>query len=922
MWILLLSLLLPLSANGSGDVLSTFGSPPSFLTPTDGLSDKTVFSICQGRRGFIWFGTLNGLNRYDGHEIKSYHHRTEDTTSLGENCVRAIFEDHRGTLWVGTWGGGVSRYLPEQDRFRSYHTRNSSLNDNFVTSLFEDHARRLWVGTRGGGLYQYRPGQNDFEAANDLQHPFHSVWDMTEDEAGNLWLATDQGLYRYQASRQEFTRFAHQPDDSASLSENILITLLIDHRGLLWIGTENQGLNRFDPQSHRVVRYPTSTGSAPLPGPKVRGLYEDHRGNLWVGSDRGLARYDRTRHHFTTHPAFRGEAVQALYQSYEGKVWIGTFHKGVGLINDRTRFTYRTVSEHGLSNGNVSALAADSAGRVFVGTTRGGVDILDTKTDQWSHLTQSDGLSSDHTISLAQGGQGVLWIGTWERGVNLYDTKQQQFIRYPELPTAFYETASFHTMQYRYPYMWLASTHQLYCYNERTRTLRLLVDLPRHIEEHQLISTFLIDHRQDAWIGSRSGLFQAAYPSYQRQAYPLSSSPVSVTALQEDRNHNLLVGTVGNHLYRINVARDHQRRIPLDAVSDGAIASGMIEDATGTWWIGSSQGIARLETGRQNDSLVATSILYDHHTALPSDYVNRNAFCQSDSLFWWGTNDGLVAFNPLRSPPHRAPPLALVDFEISNQDTVDISSEAATSSGKPIQLAAEQNNFTATFAALDYAAPRAIQYSFYLEGYDSAWRAKSPQRSVAYHHLAPGRYTLRARASDVDERWNSYRTITIHVLPSPWKTKKGYLACVGLLSLLVGLYYRFRDHSTEEEPTSELSTQQPDLSSALHEALLHQAQRVIDLHLTDATFSPEDFAREMGFSRTHLYTKIKQVTGLTVREFMKEHRLKKAAELLTQQHDRTVAEVAFLVGFSSYRYFSKCFKEKFGQSPSKFSSVA
>lgn len=940
MWIplfLLLATKLPLQASDSSyyDFPShTDDMTLTTLTPADGLSDKTVFSICQDHRGFMWLGTLNGLNRYDGYEVKNYFHQPEDSTSLGGNYVKAVLEDSHQRLWVATYGGGLSRYLPGQDQFQQYNTQNSSLKTDSLLSLYEDRQHRLWVGTQGQGLYRYAPQQDDFVAVNDPQHPFQEVRQVVEDSTGCLWLATNRGLYRYDVKNHHFTRYVRQSDQSNSLSGNNVFALLIDAHDDLWVGTERRGLNHFDRDTQQFTHYLTDVEPGITPGSAIREVYQDRHRTLYVATTQGVGVYHPQQDTFlpliqdSSSYAPNNEAAFTLYESRDGELWMGTFHHGAIRLSDNQHFVFTPVSPTELKDDNVSSITRDSLGNLYVGTIRGGVSVLNQRTGTWSYLTQNDGLPSNHIISLQTDGSGNVWMGSWQQGLRIYSPAQRTFVRYPPLPADFYRDQTFLNFAYHDGVLWLATNRDVYRYREEDRSLTLVTDSLAPLDQAVEITTLYADHRHDLWVGTKTGIYQVIDSSQTWLGHPLPGTDTRITAIREDQAHRLLIGTAEGSLYRMSADRTVVRTVEATPSLPPAIVAGILEDERGHLWVSSSKGLTELTVSDSAHQLIASAVVYNRHNALRSDYFNRKAFYQTKDAFWWGTNAGLLHFNPTVDRNPYVPSLVLTDFRVAGQ-------AVAVPPGEPssVQLTHDQNDFTATFAALYYANPDYTKYQFYLEGYDSTWRESGSERSVTYYDVPPGQYRLRVLATHHDGPWRSHRAVGLTILAPPPNIRGIHLVLLGaFLGLLIALGYAYRRrHPTSAPslpgssgavpvPSSPMTVSPTNKKRAEDEAFVKRAEAVMVVNLSNAAFSAEDFAHEMGMSRTRLYQKMQQATGLTVREFIKNYRLRKAAVILSDE-DKTVAEVAELVGFNGYPYFSKCFKKKFGKSPSEFSTL-
>ena len=433
------------------------GSPGNLrfthLTVADGLSQSDVRAIAQDRQGFMWLGTwLGGLNRYDGYTFKVYKHDDQDPRSLLSDAVRTLYVDRQGVLWVATMGPGLDRYDRDTDSFVHYRhdpRDPSSLPDNVVKSFYEDETDTLWVGTRAGlcrfdrtrgAFFTYRSRRND-PASLGAAHVQGIALDAS---TGLLWIATqDSGVKVLDRATGHFARYAHDPNDPGSLSNDDVGYIVQDREGTMWIST-SRGLDRFDRKTHKFIRYfsdPKDPHS--LSDNFVLDIQEDRAGRFWVATDNGLDLMDRRHGTFTRYvndpndpSSLSSNDVnwRALCEDAAGGLWIG--HKTTGvdrLAGGAERFTtYRHNSPGGnsLSNSSVTGLAMDSAGALWIGTDAG-LDRFDGRT--FTHYIASANEPSRLTLgaerSAAQDSHGVVWTATYGSGLDRLDGQRVAHFR-------------------------------------------------------------------------------------------------------------------------------------------------------------------------------------------------------------------------------------------------------------------------------------------------------------------------------------------------------------------------------------------------------------------------------------------------------------------------------------------------------------
>jgi signal transduction histidine kinase/ligand-binding sensor domain-containing protein len=427
------------------------------ITIEQGLSDQRVQAIVQDRTGFIWFGTSNGLSRFDGYNVVAYRHDPANPHSLSSNFIEVLYEDRSGTLWVGTWSG-LNAFDRRTERFTRYmHNRADprSLSHNRVRVIHEDRAGGLWVGTDGGGLNRFDPATGAFtHYRHDPNNP-HSlsvdqVDSLFEDSSGALWIGTHgSGVDVYNPQHRAFTLYRRDPKAPISLASNNVSAVYEDQDGVLWIGTRDRGLERLDRRSGQVLHYPPDPKNPERLGhPDIAALQQDQTGALWVGTyGGGLYRLDPVRGSFTTYrhdPAnpqsLSSDIIADLHMDRSGVLWVGTRGGGLNRFDPaRGAFTaYRLdpSNPQSLSSDTVWALAEDQSGSIWIGTLGGGLNRLEPATGhitRYQHDPQNPASLSDDSIAdLHMDRSGILWVGTVGGGLDRFDPARGTFTHYRE----------------------------------------------------------------------------------------------------------------------------------------------------------------------------------------------------------------------------------------------------------------------------------------------------------------------------------------------------------------------------------------------------------------------------------------------------------------------------------------------------------
>ncbi len=792
----------------------------STLSLEDGLSQSTVYSIAQDARGFMWFGTEDGLNRFDGYQFTVYRADANDPASLGNNTVYALERARDGTLWIGTWGGGLARYLPGSDSFEAYRhdpANPRTLSHDMVFEIFEDSAGDLWVGTLGGGLNRFDPESGEFQRfPHDPDDPGSLSGDrvvsILEDSAGVLWVGTDgAGLNRLDRETGRFARY-RSSDEPDSLSSDRVFALLEDRSGQLWVGTHGGGLNRMDRASGRFERFrhdPEDPRS--LSSDQVLALHEDRAGRLWLGTGviwtgafgGGLNRLDPETREFSSYRAdatrsssLAADDLLSIYEDASGLLWLGTNGAGVSRFHpDRSGFPHfknRPNDPSSLSDNAVYGMYQDADGVIWIGTWNGGLNRFDPATATFRHYRHdpSDPLSlpSDTVNAILEDSRRNLWIGT-ESGLTLMDRGRGRFRRIP-LGQAPAGRSGGNEVQViledRQGALWLGTFSGGVVRldpgtGEPTRYLHDPGD-PDSLSNNNVYAA-LEDSRGDLWFGTEGGLdlLDRASDGFRHfrtdASRPDSLGSNDIMCIYESRAGELWVGTYGGGLNRLDRASGSVTRYTRRNGLPNDVVYGVLEDGSGRLWMSTNKGLSRFDP-RQN-----AFRNFDVFDGLQSNEFDAWAFHKTaDGRMLFGGINGFNWFDPdeIAVNPHM-PPLALTSFKIFNREALAYGPAAEL---RRIEVPHGDRVLSFEFAALDYTAPQKNQYAYRLEGFDEGWVAAGTTRSVTYTNLDPGSYVLHVRGSNSDAVWSDEAlAVQLVVVPPYWMT--GWFRALAALAFVV-----------------------------------------------------------------------------------------------------------------------------------------
>ncbi len=780
---------------------------------SQGLSQSSVNAIVQDRQGYLWFGTQDGLNRFDGYSFTLFRAIPGDSASISDNYIWSLLEDGDGNLWAGTLSGGLNKYDPRQGRFTRYssvHGDSSSLSENNVTALALDRTGRVLVGTWGGGLQVLDPRTGRFRR---LPIQERRVQCALTDHLGFLWIGTWDGLEVLDQSGSPVARYRHDSGNAKSLSGNIVISLLESSTGELWVGTYDSGLDRFNRSDGTFTRFRhNSKDPGSLGNDAIRALGEDRSGRLWVGTgEAGVDLYEPGRNrflHLRNTPfdphAVASDRIASLYRDDAGGMWVGTSDAGVDRFDPWaekfTKVASRPDDPGSLSGNSVRALLSTRSGELWVGTWGGGLDRLRPGARSFLHYRHEAGdpssPGSNAILSLFEGSDGGIWIGTADAGVDRFDAKRNAFIHYrhdPRNPNSLAYNSVMTFAEDRRGALWVGTSGGGVDRLDR-RSGRFKHYVPRAGDTTSIsgINVWSIheDRRGILWMGTWGmGLnrFDPATGMFRRFLHdpsnPRSLSNNTVWSIHEDEKGMLWLGTWGGGLVRFDPVHETFHAYTENDGLPNNVVYGILPDGRGNLWLSTNKGISRFntETGSVRN--------YDALDGLQSDEFSQGAYCRwRNGLLSFGGVGGINTFYPDSIKDNPNPPrVVITKFQVFN---TPISLGPYLTRGNSVHLTYRDNFISIEFSALNYTVPEKNTYAYMMEGVDRDWVNCGTRRYVSYTQLGGGEYVFRVKASNNDGLWNQEGVaLNIRVEPPFYKTPWFVASILTLLAAVgYGLY--------------------------------------------------------------------------------------------------------------------------------------
>jgi signal transduction histidine kinase/ligand-binding sensor domain-containing protein/CheY-like chemotaxis protein len=797
--ILILSMLCGFYANAQQNLKFTH------ITTDDGLSQSTVLCMLQDKYGFIWFGTYDGLNRYDGYHFTIYRNISKNPHSLSSNSITSLFEDKQGVLWIGT-NDGLSKYDRSSDSFSNYRNNadKGSLSSNAISSINEDFFGNLWVGTYGG-LNMLDCKTNTFKHYNaNLSNPDSlsnsNITSIFEDNKHNLWIGTIVGLNFYNRSKNQFIKFLHSDHDHGSINENNIKAITQDGLGNLWIATSEAGLNKYNYNKHRFVSYKADAKNKNSIGSNtLYSIAKGENGSLWIGTENGLDRFDVGKGIFYLSPnnpdevnSLMGNSARAILLDKQGVLWVGTYSGGVNIYDKNLPlfdvYGSKGVHSEGLSYRVTTSFEESRDGNIWVGTDGGGLNQLNPETGVFKHFMHDssniNSLSVNSILTmLRHKNSESLWLGTYAGGVDYFDPVKNIFEHYKKGNNRDQLSSDqiYALMEDRKGNLWIGTNgggvNVLDPVTKKITRFRAnpLNQNDPHFLASDVIRSLYEDRKGNIWIGTYNGginIFNPETKTFTR--LDKANSDLSndiVYCIKGDSKCNIWVGTMGGGLNLWNPQSKKFIAYNLDTGLSNNVINSIVEDKKGFIWVSTNNGIGRFD--------LQTHIFknFNLDNGLQSrEFILHSGFLSSNGKIYFGGIKGFNIIDPAGiGQNNNIPPIVLTDFQLFNKSvTVDTKNSPLNRSiydTKEITLYHDQTVLTFEFSALNYTVPEKNQYAYRLEGFDKGWNYVGIHHQATYTNLDPGTYTFRVKASNNDGIWNEKGiSVKIIILPPFWAT--------------------------------------------------------------------------------------------------------------------------------------------------------
>jgi len=796
------------------------------LSMKDGLSMNPIMAIAQDSKGFLWFGTQDGLNRYDGYQVKVFKRKEGDSLSISDNFITSLVVDSLGNLWIGTLNGGLNLYDSKKGAFTRYPASSGLVSNNNIGCLLFDSEERLWVGTENGitlidpqtrtklPLETLFPGLKIEKGV--------SVLTIFRQKNGDLWLGTTHGAFFYSLKERMTRRFVNSKKDPASLTNNVVLSFFEDKNREIWVGTL-EGLNKFDRSngtfSHiyfKAQQKKADNGDEKsleniysivnnYGGNTIRTILEDDKGNFWIGTDMELIIYNPANGNFLNYKkdlinptGINDHFIRSMFVDRSRNLWIGTLGNGLNKtsLNPRKFIHYQKKlnDPKSLSENYVRNICEDSEGNIWVGTLVGGLNKFNPQTETFEHFYTCENAKcpNDNNVwSLCAAKSGFLWVGT-NNGLNRFDPKTgtfTYFVHNEKDNSSISENTIRCIFEDRKGRLWAGTEGGLNLFHPATGTFSRFTkyDHPDSLSDNT-VWKIIDDADGSLWLATNKGLnhFDPATGKFnkyfKKEGDPTSLSHNGIRTLRIDSKGNLWLGT-HNGLNKLNEVRNTFTRYDESNGLPNAFIYAIEEDEKGNLWLSTNKGLCCLDpaTGK------VTS--YDVFDGLQDYEFNTNASCTArNGEMYFGGPNGVNRFHPQRLNVNNFYPQVEITAITIKELPLEVDIEI--SELKELVLNYDENIVHFEFSVFDFTRPERNRYQYMMEGFNKDWVNAGNFRFTTYTNLDPGEYIFRVRGTNADGIWSKHEdSIRVIIRPPFWKTWWFYgLVALFILSVIYTVY--------------------------------------------------------------------------------------------------------------------------------------
>ena len=755
------------------------------ITIEDGLSQSTVETIYQDSKGYIWIGTNDGLDRYNGYEFKHYKHDKYDKNSIANNYIVDIIEDKNGYIWVSTIGG-LSRINPDKDEIKNYYSKEDSgnLSNSNLWQILCTKDNRLIASTIDG-LNVYDKNKDKFTRIlyKEGELPSQYIYSLEEDINGHIWVGTDNGLVELDKDLNIVKSYQDAIGDSD------VYNVYDDSKGNIWVCTLDNGLFKINLDDKSVENYKNNNSKISIPSNNVRDIISDSEGKLWIATDKGLCTFDYEREEFITYNkksyqsnSLIDDEIFCLLKDSSGLIWIGTY-SGISRFNPNSNFTHFKLDpyeDNSISGNVIHGIYEDDDKTLWIGTNESGVNIINGESIK--HLNKENSNIVSDLIEDITGFKNYIFIGTNE-GLSVLVKNDKTAKNY---------TITNYTTKDGLPsnkirslfidskgYLWIGTNKGLAILDTNNNKI---IDITYILDEMGVSDKFIRavyeDSKGNYYIGCflEGGLIKINPNTKEYKIYKnienddSSISNNSIRYINEDLYGNILVGTS----HGINILNLSTDKFNHYTEKDGLINNtiyGILVDKNNGIWMSTNAGISKLSI---EDATFKNFTITD---GLQSNEFNgRACFKSKDGNMYFGGINGFNVFNSQDIELSTFEPKVIFDnFEINGTNKKDISN---------IKFKSNENNIKINFFTNDYKNTKTTQYYYKLEGLENEWNMTN-SNSLVFVNLGSGDYTLKIKTITQHGVMSDESSVHFTINPPIWRSN--YAICIYLILIIISI---------------------------------------------------------------------------------------------------------------------------------------
>lgn len=782
------------------------------LSVQNGLSQNTVNTILQDKQGFMWFGTKDGLNRYDGLSFRKFKHDDRSQRSIGNNFITALYEDEKGNIWVGT-DVGLYIYYPERDFFEHFtglSAENTKI-EHTVTAISGDNQGCVWVAVESQGLFCYELEKEKLRnyTLENFSFLTTNVQTFAFDNSGTLWIGCyGDGLF-YSKDRLKTLHPYLSPVENKETYANDVVTCLVKGAyNCLYVGSLKGGVKELNLTSNKLhdLLLADENGESVF----CRELLVASDNELWIGAESGLYIYNlrlgkfvHLRSSINDPYSLSDNAIYSLCKDCEGGIWIGSYFGGVNYYpRFYTNFEkyYPKGTENGLHGKRVREFCQDNQGILWIGTEDGGLNRFNPKTKTFSFFTPSNAFTNVHGLCLVD---NHLWVGTFSKGVKVVDTRTGAIVKTfqkTDSPRSLIDNSVFSICRTTTGDIYLGTLFGLLRYNKQSDDFDRIPELN---------GRFVYDIKEDSggnlWLATYANgaycynVSEKKWKNYLHDENNPKSLPYDkVVSIFEDSHRQVWLTTQGGGFCLFHPETETFTSYNLADGLPNDVVYQIVEDKDGLFWLTTNNGLVCFQptTGAMK--------VYTTSNGLLGDQFNyRSSFETEDGTIYLGSIDGFVAFNPKNFSENKSlPSIVITDFLLFGKEVYvgepGSPLEKSITFSDELVLQSNQNSFSFRVAALDFQAPRMSKIMYKLDGFDADWLTVGESPIVTYSNLRYGNYTFRVKVSNSDGVWNEEGiSLKVHILPPFYFSIWAYFVYVLLIvgcSVYTFLYFKRRSN--------------------------------------------------------------------------------------------------------------------------------